>query len=336
MSWCGGCCGGNAHDDDMPTDADTFNEALYQRSGSPYDELDAKGDNTSDFGTNYSCSEYERAVRNPTSASADTILPSWVNDKEALECWGCQGVFQELSFFSLAGAAKNSPQDKTRRHHCRRCRNVFCGACSSNKAVIMLTLEGSPPNSPRPQPVRVCDRCYKEIPDENHFLQVQRNMLLRGELFTKSTMMGMSQSVMRLMLSVDNFSLYLDTGHSLQDFEANSSSSNNLKRKQVALSEIDSCHMKKLTRLEIVLLSGKTYNLDADNNSTVQNWLSALKVASQRAKHGSLKTKIELERRQRKEAERRNEENQRKFEKQVEQRHKTKLERDNIRSKYKR
>ena len=344
---CGCCCSrdGVYDEDDPYGDADTFNEALnpsHSRNASPFEGNESGGDGSgSDTGTNYSCSEYERAIRNPAGAAAaadESLLPTWMIDKEAEVCWGCESAFQELSFWSVASAAKNSPQDKTRRHHCRRCRNVFCGACTSNKAIIMLSVHGAPAHTPRPQPVRVCDKCCKDIPDENHFLQVQRPLLLRGALFTKSTMLGMSQALVRMLLSYDGFSLIMDSAHSLAELnEANSSGGpgSNVKRKLVALSELDTCDMgKKLTQLEINMVTGKTYTLEADTSATVQAWLSALKAAAARAKIGSLKTKVELERRQKKEAVRRNEDNRKKYDEQVAKRHKHQEERSALRDKY--
>jgi len=334
-------------EDDPYGDADTFNEALNPRSNnaSPFETGASEsgvsyiGDGSgSDTGTAISCSEYERAIRNPaaTGAGADeSLLPTWMIDKEAEVCWGCDSAFQELSFWSVASAAKNSPQDKTRRHHCRRCRNVFCGACTTSKAIIMLSVQGAPAHTPRPQPVRVCDNCCKEIPDENHFLQVQRPLLLRGALFTKSTMLGMSQALVRMVLTVDGYSLVMDSGKSLADFEPGSASAGSLKRKLVALSELDTCDMgKKLTHLEISMVTGKSYTFEADTSATVQAWISGLKAAAARAKVGSLKTKVELERRQKKESARRNEDNRKKYEEQVAKRHKHQEERTALRDKY--
>jgi hypothetical protein len=354
MSFCG-CFGSSNGIDDIDEAAGydgTYSSSPYYRSPSPLSDADAQGvggiidDDASAFGTNYSCSEYERSIRRPQSSTIDSVLPTWMNDKDANFCWGCETPFNEVSMIggwsqNLLLAAKKS--DKGRRHHCRRCRNVFCGTCTSSTATILLTQEcidnnnksdgGGNHSSSALKEVRVCDNCYKEIPIENEFLRFQRPMLLKGEFFKKQNFLSRS-SIVRLMLSIDSFSLIMDTTKQIEDFEPENNSGNNIKRKLLPLSALVSVHMKKLTRMEIELSDGKLYAIDADTINTVQNWVSALKVASERARQGSLKNRIELERRQKVEAVRRNDEAAIKHEILAKKRAHTKQERDTMKHKY--
>lgn len=70
-------------------------------------------------------------------------LPTWVPDDVALKCYGCAAAFDVLLH---------------RRHHCRRCRNVVCGACSANERPVLL--------AGLREPVRVCMRCSSEVARE--------------------------------------------------------------------------------------------------------------------------------------------------------------------------
>ncbi|BGP31249.1 Mitochondrial distribution and morphology protein 12 [Rhodotorula toruloides] len=60
----------------------------------------------------------------------------WIADKAVRECEACNRPFNALR----------------RRHHCRMCGNVFCGACSSNWL----------PTYGRERNVRVCDHCMAQ------------------------------------------------------------------------------------------------------------------------------------------------------------------------------
>lgn len=61
---------------------------------------------------------------------------AWVEDSEATECMSCKSAFTFVN----------------RKHHCRNCGGIFCGACSSKKIAI-LRIQVT-------EPVRVCVSCY--------------------------------------------------------------------------------------------------------------------------------------------------------------------------------
>jgi len=63
----------------------------------------------------------------------------WIPDSDAATCMHCKKVQ-----FTMVN----------RRHHCRKCGLVCCGACSSKK--ILLPDQSS-------KPLRVCDSCYDEL-----------------------------------------------------------------------------------------------------------------------------------------------------------------------------
>lgn len=58
----------------------------------------------------------------------------WVDEKTVKTCSKCERDFTL----------------KRRKHHCRNCGSVFCGACSGNTMVL----------ASQPKPVRVCDNCH--------------------------------------------------------------------------------------------------------------------------------------------------------------------------------
>jgi len=72
-----------------------------------------------------------------TAASEHAAV--WVPDSEANTCMVCR-----KSQFTIVN----------RRHHCRKCGAVVCGACSSRK--YLLPSQSS-------KPLRVCDSCYEAL-----------------------------------------------------------------------------------------------------------------------------------------------------------------------------
>jgi len=68
--------------------------------------------------------------------TAALVLHSWIPDEESPHCMACKAVFTMIR----------------RRHHCRNCGGLFCGACSAKRMSLLDAGFSSP--------VRVCDRCY--------------------------------------------------------------------------------------------------------------------------------------------------------------------------------
>ncbi|CAH2040503.1 unnamed protein product, partial [Iphiclides podalirius] len=69
------------------------------------------------------------------ATSEDT--PNWTSDKDAVACAAC------AKEFNIA----------RRKHHCRRCGQIFCAACSEKTVAL-------PGNT---KPVRVCDTCFTDV-----------------------------------------------------------------------------------------------------------------------------------------------------------------------------
>ncbi|TFJ86161.1 hypothetical protein NSK_002369 [Nannochloropsis salina CCMP1776] len=85
-----------------------------------------------------------------------------------------------------------------RRHHCRRCRNIFCAACTSRERPVLLYRLSDP--------VRVCLRCGNEVGKENEFVDRHLKGLTEGLEVTVtrgvSAVLGRRQPV-SLILSAD-------------------------------------------------------------------------------------------------------------------------------------
>ncbi|KAL2635639.1 hypothetical protein R1flu_007118 [Riccia fluitans] len=74
---------------------------------------------------------------------------TWVID--ASSCQGCQGVFTMFNRKVIAMLPYFSNRIVS-RHHCRRCGGIFCGNCTSQRAILRGQGDA---------PVRICDPCKK-------------------------------------------------------------------------------------------------------------------------------------------------------------------------------
>lgn len=79
-----------------------------------------------------------------SNQSTGEVAPVWTSDKEAMDCAICKSKFTITN----------------RRHHCRQCGTLVCGACSPNR--LELAMEQG-------VKVRVCDPCFlksKEVKEQ--------------------------------------------------------------------------------------------------------------------------------------------------------------------------
>ena len=67
---------------------------------------------------------------------------NWVTDSATTACMAAPSCGVVFTFFN-------------RRHHCRRCGKIYCGACSKGRVVIV--------DSGSERPHRVCDGCYLSV-----------------------------------------------------------------------------------------------------------------------------------------------------------------------------
>jgi hypothetical protein len=87
---------------------------------------------------------FETAVQNakenadqPDQIEECQEAPIWMPDKATLKCMDCQEVFTMTN----------------RRHHCRRCGNIFCKKCLPTKIILPGISD---------KPVLCCRRCYEQ------------------------------------------------------------------------------------------------------------------------------------------------------------------------------
>jgi len=74
-----------------------------------------------------------------SSHTAVTTIHGWVPDQESSQCMACKAGFTTIR----------------RRHHCRKCGGLYCGACTTKRIPIL--------NAGFSEPVRVCDKCYSAL-----------------------------------------------------------------------------------------------------------------------------------------------------------------------------
>jgi hypothetical protein len=151
--------------------------------------------------------------------------------------------------------------------------------------------------------------------------------------------LGLSSMFSRLHLTADGFSVVQEIGKTTADFEGqlNADGVNpRLNLSVVALGDIEKVEITKLNRFCISLADRGPITLNSDTASTAGIWVEALRAACARAKQGSLKTRVELARRQKKEALRRFADAERRAETQNAKRAEVKAEADKLRQKYKR
>uniref|UniRef100_A0A7S3D373 FYVE-type domain-containing protein n=1 Tax=Palpitomonas bilix TaxID=652834 RepID=A0A7S3D373_9EUKA len=81
----------------------------------------------------------------------DEFAPEWVEDFTRTECIECKRAFSTLR----------------RKHHCRRCGDIFCSKCSSKKLVLPWVAEAGE--------VRVCDACFAKPLPQPRFVQAKKS-----------------------------------------------------------------------------------------------------------------------------------------------------------------
>lgn len=77
----------------------------------------------------------------------------WIPDNEAALCMHCR----KTKFTTL-----------NRRHHCRKCGGVMCGACSTKR--FLLPQQSS-------KPLRICDKCYSQLTNEEKSRDIAKPQL---------------------------------------------------------------------------------------------------------------------------------------------------------------
>lgn len=210
----------------------------------------------SDAGSIANGSRYEDDRIGPTGEN----FPTWIRDEDAKCCYNCEIKFSLTE----------------RRHHCRRCRNVFCTGCSAHKSsIVAYGME---------EETRVCEACKTELQTENFYLRIQKPLLVRGENFKRYKMMGITSYIVKLRLLSDDTNTLVYDGDLKPEPE------------EIPLASINKIVMTNLTTFELVT-PGKSYSFEADSISTLKTWTEALNLAIRLAKEPPIRQRVEDDRR---------------------------------------
>jgi len=185
--------------------------------------------------------------------------PEWVHDTEATTCFNCHQQFDLIE----------------RRHHCRRCQNVFCGKCSKYKRPVLLYQLNTPS--------RLCANCYEEVPQENEFIAHHLPLLQEGSTFTQKVMLGKKPVVMKLN-TVTSALEYRELGKSGR-------------AQNIFLHSVTSVGKDSSQGFQINIKGETAVVLQANSGKERDLWVTALSEASQRVRAPDLKTQVEMERR---------------------------------------
>lgn len=190
-------------------------------------------------------------------------FPGWLEDTEAKLCFGCNKKFTKT----------------LRKHHCRRCRSIFCKSCSSYKSQI-VALKTS-------KHVRVCERCHGALLEENYYLSEEFPVLQRGETFklkqtgSFSIFRGGAKFVCLRLMSDEHTLLYDDD------------SSN--EPVQILAKSITNITPSGFTSFDISTDS-KTHSFEAENAKICKNWITYLNNFMAAYHSTPLEEEVELER----------------------------------------
>jgi len=212
--------------------------------------------------------------------------PIWIKDDDIIECYNCYLKFNLTE----------------RKHHCRRCRNIFCYQCTSYKSIILLyNIKND---------VKVCQSCKFVLSKENLYLSIQQPLLFNGELFVRYRMFGFTKYLVKLkLLHGCNILIYYNinddnnTNSSNYDNSSSSSSKAFLSTKsntsestvEISLSTIIKINNINLQTFEIVT-KNKNYLFEADSINILKTWVEALNQAIYYHNQPSLRQQIENDR----------------------------------------
>ena len=197
----------------------------------------------------YGCDDF---VDRSTTGADD---PSWLDDDEAAYCFKCDVKFSSSK----------------RRHHCRRCRNIFCGKCSSHKSKIL--------SSDVTKHVRVCSDCFIDLVDENQTIGETLPFLRGGDTFRMKAMMGLSTRIVTMRLMSDNVTLMYEDDSRREVVE-------------MKLPDVRDITPTSFDTFDIIA-GGRTHTFQADSKNTQQAWVHALRTAVNRSLAPTLRTRVE-------------------------------------------
>lgn len=183
--------------------------------------------------------------------------PIWVKDELVNECFNCELRFNLTE----------------RKHHCRRCRNIFCYACTSYKSMILAyNLKNE---------VKVCNECKTDLVSENNYLSIQKKVLINGENFIRYRMMGLTKYIVKLRLT--------SCGETLIYSNINENKSESV---EIPMSSVEKITMISLSTLEISTKS-KTYLFESDSLNTLKLWIESLNKSLYYYKQPTMRVKTD-------------------------------------------
>jgi len=230
------------------------------------------------------------------STPNESIFPSWMEDDATDSCVGCSKKFTLIN----------------RKHHCRRCRNLFCEICTSHTAPILLFSIK--------EEVRVCDSCFLDIRLENRYFHEQKPILQAGTIFKQSACCSSKMVSLRL----------LPDGVTLVCNDERSGKSN-----AIAIANVEPVKVCSSTTFSIVSSSnGNSREFIADSGQTQTQWVAALNAAIERAHQPTLKEIVEESRRKILETRNRSEYEQRRHEELQQKRDSRKSEAEKMKNKW--
>ena len=284
------------------------------------------GDTISETDTEMPYEEYQER-----RLGEQSDLPSWVTFETVNNCWECDLPFEQLGLTSVLEDVADSLSSKmnnflspsqqqppsssvdkktsgkrarNKRHHCRRCRNVFCGDCANRRSrIVLLEMEMAGDGPVKEQ--RVCLRCHSALQAENLHL-MNRNFLLTAQPFKKHEAFGLTTRFVQLQCSADFGTLVMTSGLG----SSTQSHTDKESARHIPMGCIMRVELKGLTTFEVHWDGGekvglKRLSLEADTNQTASRWVQYLSESARRAREPSLKISIELERKQKVEKENR-------------------------------
>ncbi|KAI7814851.1 pleckstrin homology domain-containing family F member 1 [Triplophysa rosa] len=99
----------------------------------------------------------------PTDSTARSFAATWIPDTASAICMRCSDRFTVAN----------------RRHHCRMCGYIVCGACSKDRA-LLLNISSSP--------VRVCRHCVVHLQAQDHReIRYKKQRRVKGKNWKKSS-----------------------------------------------------------------------------------------------------------------------------------------------------
>lgn len=256
---------------------------------------DVNEDHNSDNNSSSTNNSNNNSPMNNNSSSSNKYLideqvgptgddyPIWIKDDNIIECYNCYLKFNLTE----------------RKHHCRRCRNIFCYQCTSYKSIILIyNIKND---------VKVCQSCKLILSKENLYLSIQQPLLFNGELFVRYRMFGFTKYMVKLkLLHGCNFLIYYNidddnnTNSSNYDSSSSCSSKTIISTKsntsestvEISLSTIIKINSINLQTFEIIT-KNKNYLFEADSINILKTWVEALNQAIYYHNQPSVRQQIE-------------------------------------------